>query len=169
MPIRHLGQVAKAIEYYEQALAIAREIGDRRGEGADLGNLGLAYSALGQVAKAIEYYEQALAIAREIGDRRGEGADLGNLGMAYSALGQVAKAIEYYEQALAIAREIGDRRGEGVGPRQPGLGLFGFGSGGQGDRVLRAGAGHLPRDWRPVQRIPRVFIHRPCSIEATRT
>ena len=28
-----LGQTARAIEYYEQALAIAREIGDRRGEG----------------------------------------------------------------------------------------------------------------------------------------
>ena len=109
-----LGQVAQAIEYYEQALVIAREIGDRRGEGADLGNLGSAYPNLGQVEQAIEYYEQALVIAREIGDRRGEGADLGNLGTAYAALGQVGQAIEYYEQALVIAREIGDRRGEGA-------------------------------------------------------
>ena len=68
-----LGQTARAIEYYEQALAIAREIGDRRGEGTDLGNLGNCYADLGQTARAIEYYEQALAIAREIGDRRGEG------------------------------------------------------------------------------------------------
>ena len=29
-----LGEVRKAIEYYNQALAIIREIGDRRGEGA---------------------------------------------------------------------------------------------------------------------------------------
>ena len=35
-----LGDVHKAIEFYEQALVIAREIGDRQGEGADLGNLG---------------------------------------------------------------------------------------------------------------------------------
>jgi len=111
---RALGQVARAIEYHEAALAIAREIGDRQGEGAWLGNLGNAYSDLGQVARAIEYHEQALAISREIGDRRGEGADLGNLGLAYRALGQVARAIEYYEAALAIAREIGDRRGEGI-------------------------------------------------------
>ncbi|NAS89575.1 hypothetical protein C4E24_07580, partial [ANME-1 cluster archaeon AG-394-G21] len=60
----------KAIEYYEQALAIAREIGDRRGEGNSLGNLGLAYSDLGQEEKAIEYYEQALAIGKEIKDPR---------------------------------------------------------------------------------------------------
>jgi len=89
---------------------IAREIGDRRGEGADLGNLGLAYSGLGQVEKAIEYYEKALVIAREIGDRRGEGANLGNLGNAYRNLGQVEKAIEYYEQSLMIGREIKDPR-----------------------------------------------------------
>ena len=68
-----LGEARKAIEYYEQALAIAREIGDRRGEGASLGNLGRAYADLGDARKAIEYYEQALAIAREIGDKRDEG------------------------------------------------------------------------------------------------
>ena len=110
---RALGQVDKTIKYYDQALVIFREIGDRRNEGNWLGNLGNAYSALGQVEKAIEYHDQALMIAREIGDRRGEGNRLGNLGNAYSALGQVEKAIEYYDQALMIAREIGDRRNEG--------------------------------------------------------
>jgi tetratricopeptide (TPR) repeat protein len=110
---RDLGQVDKAIDYYEQALAIAREIGHRQNESTTLGNLGNAYSDLGQVDKAIEYYEQGLAIAREIGHRQGEGNHLGNLGNAYSDLGQVEKAIEYYEQALAIAREIGHRQGEG--------------------------------------------------------
>jgi tetratricopeptide (TPR) repeat protein len=116
-----LGQMEKAIEHYEQALVIAREIGDRRGEGADLGNLGNAYRALGQVDKASEYYEQALVIFCDIGDRRGEGNGLGNLGLAYYQLGQVEKAIEYYEQALVIAREIGDRRGEGNGLGNIGL------------------------------------------------
>ena len=109
----HLGEVEKAIEYYKQALAISKEIGDRRGEGNRLGNLGLAFSHFGEVEKAIEYYEQALAISKEIDDRRGEGDHLGNLGVAFSYLGEVEKAIEYYKQALAISKEIGDRRGEG--------------------------------------------------------
>ncbi|MDW8293667.1 MAG: tetratricopeptide repeat protein, partial [Anaerolineae bacterium] len=108
-----LGQAARAIEYYQQALAIAREIGDRRSEGAWLGNLGNAYGDLGQVARAIEYYQQAFAIAREIGDRHSESAWLGSLGNSYRDSGQVARAIEYYEQALAIVREIGDRHGKG--------------------------------------------------------
>ena len=82
----NLGNVRKAIEYYEQALKIARKIGDRCGEGNHLGNMGLAYSHLGEPRKAIEYYEQALKIAREIGDRRGEGNHLGNMGLSYSHL-----------------------------------------------------------------------------------
>ncbi|MGB3517256.1 MAG: tetratricopeptide repeat protein, partial [Elainellaceae cyanobacterium] len=71
-----LSQYAKAIEYYEQNLAIAREIGDRRGEGNALGGLGNAYDGLSQYAKAIEYHEQRLAIAREVGDCSEEGRAL---------------------------------------------------------------------------------------------
>ncbi|MFA6373413.1 MAG: tetratricopeptide repeat protein [Methanothrix sp.] len=109
-----LGDAKKAFEYYEQALIIAREIGDRRNEGVWLGNLGTACAALGAARKAIEYYEQHLAIARGIGDRTGEGNALGNLGAAYAALGDAPKSVEYCEQALIISREIGDRRGEGA-------------------------------------------------------
>jgi tetratricopeptide (TPR) repeat protein len=109
-----LGQAERAIEHLQQALAIACEIGDRRGEGTVLGSLGIVYRDQGQVERAIEYYEQALAIDREIGDRRNEGALLGRLGLAYADMGQARRAIEHYEQALAIAREIGDRRNEGV-------------------------------------------------------
>ena len=61
-------------------MKVREEIGDRRGEGDQLGNLGTHTSDLGELKKAIEYYEQALKIAREIGDRRGEGNELGNLG-----------------------------------------------------------------------------------------
>ena len=69
-----MGQTRRAIELYEQALAIAREIGDRLGEGSDLDNLGQnAYGELGEIRSALEYYELALANARDIGNRYGEG------------------------------------------------------------------------------------------------
>jgi tetratricopeptide (TPR) repeat protein len=102
------------IRWLQATLAAARQIGDRRGEGSTLGNLGIAYYRLGDTRKAIEYYEQHLTIAKEIGHRQGEGNALGNLGLAYYSLGEPRKAIEYHEQALAIDREIGDHRGEGA-------------------------------------------------------
>jgi tetratricopeptide (TPR) repeat protein len=111
---RRLGLVAEAMPCFERALRLYRGIGDRQGEGAALGNLGLAYAALGEPWRAIEHYEQCLAIAREIGDRRDEGDALGNLGNAYADLGEPRRAIEYHEQALKVSREIGDRQGEGA-------------------------------------------------------
>ncbi|MEG3912464.1 CHAT domain-containing protein, partial [Microcoleus sp. w2-18bC1] len=108
-----LGDYAKAIEYAQQYLAIAREIKDRQSEGAALGSLGNAYYSLGDYAKAIEYAQQYLAIAREIKDRPSEGKAVGSLGNAYYSLGDYAKAIEYEQQWLAIAREIKGRQSEG--------------------------------------------------------
>ncbi len=103
-----LGQVEKAIQYYEKALAIAQEIGDRRNEGNWLGNLGLAYSDLGQVEKAIQYYEKALAIAQEIGDRRGEGAWLNNLGVVFKDEKKYKEALACYLLARDIRTQIKD-------------------------------------------------------------
>jgi tetratricopeptide (TPR) repeat protein len=50
----------KAVEYYGQALAIAQEIGDRRGEGNRLANLGNAYTALNDHASAANIYDQLI-------------------------------------------------------------------------------------------------------------
>ncbi|MFZ1025588.1 MAG: tetratricopeptide repeat protein [Limnoraphis robusta] len=105
-------QFREALQSFQQALEIYREIGNRQGEANSLGNLGITYRSLGQYQKAIEFYQQQLTIAREIGDRKGEGASLNNLGIAYNSLGQYQKAIEFHQQWLTIAREIGDRRGE---------------------------------------------------------
>jgi len=98
-----LGDARKAIEYCEQALAIDREIGDRHGEGVDLGSLGNAYFALDDAHKAIEYYEQALVIHREIGDRQNECTFLGNLGEVWRHLGEMDKAHAYCEEGLRLA------------------------------------------------------------------
>ncbi|MBE9058282.1 tetratricopeptide repeat protein [Sphaerospermopsis sp. LEGE 08334] len=106
-------QFTAALQSWQQALIIYRQIKDRLGEGQSLGNLGVAYYALGDYTKAIEYHTSSLAIAREIKDRKGEGAFLGNLGNAYYSLGEYSKAIEYHTSRLAIAREIKDRLGEG--------------------------------------------------------
>jgi tetratricopeptide (TPR) repeat protein len=92
---------------YEQYLAIAREIGDRRGEGNALGNLGNAYADLGETRRAIEFYEQQLVIVREIGDRRGEALGSWNLGDEYAKLGDLARAAALMQVLVDYEQEIG--------------------------------------------------------------
>jgi tetratricopeptide (TPR) repeat protein len=58
--------VQKAIGYYEPALAISREIGDRRNEGTWLANLGLAYADLRDTVRARELWQEALRIFEAI-------------------------------------------------------------------------------------------------------
>jgi CHAT domain-containing protein/tetratricopeptide (TPR) repeat protein len=105
-------QYQGALESWQAALAIYREIGNREREGDTLNALGVLFSITGQPQTTINFYQQALAIAREIGDQADEGRTLANLGSAYFSLGQYDHAIDLYEQQLEIAREIGDRLAE---------------------------------------------------------
>jgi len=102
------------IRWLEIALAAARRLQHREGEGVMLGNLGTAYAKLGETRRAIQFFEQRLTIARETGDRGGEGAVLSNLAISYKNLGETHRAIQFLEQALLILRETGDRRSEGA-------------------------------------------------------
>ncbi|MBD2302737.1 CHAT domain-containing tetratricopeptide repeat protein [Nostoc sp. FACHB-190] len=120
-------QFEAALQSWQKALNIYREIKDRQAEGAALGSLGIAYYSLGDYPKAIEYQQQSLGIAREIKDRLGEGNALGNLGLAYHLLGDYPKAIEYQQQSLGIAREIKNRQGEGATLGNLGIAYYSLG------------------------------------------
>jgi tetratricopeptide (TPR) repeat protein len=63
-----LSRIREAMGYYEQRLAIAREIGNRSGEGKGLGCLGLAYADLGEREKARRLFSDSLAIGKAIRD-----------------------------------------------------------------------------------------------------
>ena len=107
-----LDNYPSAIDHYQQALAISRDIGDRQGEVTSLGGLASCYSAQNDYPRAIDHYQQALAISRDIGDREGEAYGLGGLAGCYYAQNDYPSAIDHYQQALAISRDIGDREGE---------------------------------------------------------
>ncbi|TYQ27329.1 tetratricopeptide repeat protein [Pseudanabaena sp. UWO311] len=102
----------KAIDLFQQSLAIKKQIGDLNGQADSLSNLASVYLAIGQYQKIIDFYQQALAIKRQIGDRKDEGKLLSNLGSVYLSLGQHQRAIDFYQEALAIAKQIRDRDSE---------------------------------------------------------
>lgn len=69
---RFIGEYAEAKEYYEKALSIATEIGDKEVEALCYRNLGTVNFFLRKCVEAKEHTEKALAIRIEIGDRSGE-------------------------------------------------------------------------------------------------
>jgi tetratricopeptide (TPR) repeat protein len=105
-----MGNARKAIEYYEQALAIDREVfGDKHiGVGEILNGIGSAWENLGEHKKAIEYFEQALSVTREVHGNRHPyvASSLNNIGSAWLCLAEPKKAIEYFEQALSIFKAV---------------------------------------------------------------
>ena len=106
------GQGLQALKYFNQALPLFTQAGERGGEALILNDMGPAYAGIGQKQKALESYSKALAIFREIGSRQGEALTLEDLGWLYRDLGQNQTALDDYNQALPIWREVGNRSGE---------------------------------------------------------
>jgi tetratricopeptide (TPR) repeat protein len=95
--------------YYEQALDLYREIGNRRGEADVLYNLGVLCVGAGDLPAARSHYEQARGIYREIGYRSGEAAYLDAVTWVCWGEDDYAGAKASAERALAIYREVGSR------------------------------------------------------------
>ena len=99
----------EAQENYDAALAIAREVGDRRGEGIVLSRLGLLHAEQGDPEEARRCFDLALSRAREAGYRRLEGVVLGSLGGLLARGGRVDEGLATVRAGEAILREIADR------------------------------------------------------------
>ncbi|MBD2201285.1 CHAT domain-containing protein [Calothrix sp. FACHB-1219] len=105
-------QYTAALQSFQQALAIYRQLKDRPGEALSLNYIAIVQRTLGDYIQALEFYKQALDIFRELGDRLNEGTALNNIGKVYEGLGQYPQALDFYQQALAIRKQVGDRSGE---------------------------------------------------------
>jgi CHAT domain-containing protein len=107
-------RLQEAIQSFEQALTLYRQLQNRRGEGQALKELGNAYYWSSNYPQALTYGQQALAIARTLGDRDLEWRVLNNIGLVYFWQENYPQALEVYQQSLAIARAIPAREGEGL-------------------------------------------------------
>ncbi|NEO02130.1 MAG: tetratricopeptide repeat protein, partial [Moorea sp. SIO3I7] len=119
----NLGDDQKSLEFYQQALAIYREVSNRGYEGRTLHNLGNIYYKLGKDNQSLDSYQQALDIYREILDKSennslvsqaDEGTLLNSLGLVYHRLGNHEQEQLSYQEALTIAKEVSDRISEGM-------------------------------------------------------
>ena len=107
-----LGQKPQGLDYYNQALPLWREVGNRSGVALALYDIGRIHYQLGEPQTALDFYSQALDIWRETQDHRGMAAALNHIGRAYADLGQRDKALDLDYQALSAWRDVQDRRGQ---------------------------------------------------------
>ena len=98
--------MGRALEYYEQALLIAQDVGHRPGETATLNNIAEVYRGLEEPGRALQCYEQALLIAQQIGDRTGEAVIRVDIATLYRGLEQLDQAVAELERLVELAREV---------------------------------------------------------------
>jgi CHAT domain-containing protein/Flp pilus assembly protein TadD len=115
---RKVERYQTAVEYYDRALLISREIRNYSKESSILDSLGYVYHYLGNYQKSIEHYDRSLSISDKNinkGELSGlmtvvfQVSTLSQLGNVYQSMGQAQKAIEYHTKALSIIRETNQK------------------------------------------------------------
>lgn len=90
-------QKAKALEYYQEGLAMLEKIGDQGGVLDGINNIGIHYFEQGNYKKAIVYAQQALDKANNYQNNRGISDAAEILYECYKSLGNHQKALQLYE------------------------------------------------------------------------
>ncbi len=106
------GDLSQAKALYDQALALARRIGDKRAIARELGNLGVIAVQEGDAASAEKMDSEALRDYGDVGDKHGMEVVEANTGDLFHLEGQLGKALSEYRDALILAREVGHKSSE---------------------------------------------------------
>ena len=101
---KHLDQ---ALDHYQQALRLFRQVGARLGEANTLAALGRLALHEGRDEEARRLLEQAVRLHEAIGSQYDVAADLGNFGLELLRLGRPEEARPYLLQAAEIFDRIG--------------------------------------------------------------
>ncbi|HLZ63026.1 MAG TPA: tetratricopeptide repeat protein, partial [Ktedonosporobacter sp.] len=112
------GNLLQGTAYYQQAIALFREPGDKPGLTSSLATLtlrGPTYQtdtliAAASLDEVLQDGEQALSVAREIRQRSAEAYALFQVGLCLGSLGEYGRALATVRQSLDIAEEIEHRQ-----------------------------------------------------------
>lgn len=98
-----MGDYDNALLYNNKYLSLARELGDKIGEGNALYNLAMIYNKNDEPDKALGYYEELLRVV----DEKERAPIYNTIASTYNKKGDYQKAIESLKKAI----EIGERHG----------------------------------------------------------
>ena len=95
------GLPERALDAYNEAMAVQKQIGDRIGVVQSWNASGVAWSHMGKPEKALECYRKGLAEAEALGDMSAVHFMQGAVGSALARLGRPNEAIPIFERLLA--------------------------------------------------------------------
>ncbi len=98
----------KAKFYFQQAIELSREIGDKREEASSLFDLGSVCHDTREFELAKQFLNQSLLICKQTGNKQGQAKVYNQLGIVTQALREYDEAIDNFEQSFMIKDELED-------------------------------------------------------------
>lgn len=107
--LNRLGDYPAAQHAHTRALAIWRDLGDRRGEARTLTALAALTRREANYARALALLDESLALSREVGYEAGVATAYNHVGLTLTLQGRDEEAAAYFAESLAIHDRLGDR------------------------------------------------------------
>ncbi len=105
----NLGRLEEGHESLVRALALKREVGDRREEAVALGNVGYSSYRIGNLEDARRYTDECIRLSRRLRHVRVEMNAAGNLGEILWIMGELREAARQYDRVDALLEDTPNR------------------------------------------------------------
>ncbi len=101
---------SRSLGFFQQSLATAQAMGDRKREANTYSNMSNVYKNLGDLPLALEQLRKSLRIDTELGNKEGLAGTYNNIGNIHTELGDLQAALENYQRSGALAEELDNKR-----------------------------------------------------------
>ncbi len=105
--IAQQGDVTRALNLWQQSLALLEQIGDVKGKAATLHQMAGVIAQQGDVTRALNLWQQSLALKEQIGDVQGKAATLANMAWLAGKQGNVAEERRLNLEAVQAFAQVG--------------------------------------------------------------
>ncbi|MFX1253406.1 MAG: tetratricopeptide repeat protein [Promethearchaeota archaeon] len=104
------GELDQALTFFQQSLALNKEIDNKQGIAESFHNIGNIHYVKGRLNQGLEYYQRALLISEQIDDKQAMADSLANVGLIYLEKEDFNQALSYYTKALTLREQIGNKQ-----------------------------------------------------------
>lgn len=105
---KEYGTETKALNYYQDALALATKINDSEWKAKIHNSIGLYYAKTSSFSQAMSHWTSCLKFRKSLKDYKGIAESYNNIGILYKNTGDYSRSLEYYFKSLALADSLDD-------------------------------------------------------------